>query len=585
MSDGLGEQRCAVYARFSCDRQREASIEDQVLRCRQYVEARGGSVDASLVFTDFALSGATMDRPGFEALLKQVQAKQRGVDVVVVEDLSRLTRDFADAGTLFKQLKYAGVRMLGVGDGIDTDGRSAKLMFGVKALISDMYRDDLADKTLRGLKGRVLAGYSAGGLAFGYRTVAETTPDGRAIGSRLEIHEEQATVVKRIFDLYLSGRSLATIAQTLNSESVPPPRAKTKHRRNGWIASSVRAMLHNDRYTGAWTYNQREWIRDPATGKKHPRMREEKDVIRMARPELRIVDPATWQAVQDRLTGVKAYYTRNEDGSPKGRAVPGRKTSYVLSGLLACEECGAPMIVVGTTPKTRAYRCADHLKRRTCTSMAALREGVAKERILAAVIEELQKHATAAYLKERAERRRKELAIEMAGQVRERTKKLDELDKSIANLIAYLMADVKNASAAVTAKLKDLEKEATRERGAIRRAQAANAPVSVPAVDDVLAELRNLEELVASDPIGGREALRAHLRGGRLFVKLDDSTKQIVVRGELIPMGFRDEFPCQNNRVTRVSCSSSGGDVCVDETSEVLVCIRIRLDQLERVAA
>lgn len=137
MIDELAGQRCSIYARFSCDRQREASIEDQVRRCRIFIEQRGGIVDPALIFTDFAISGASMDRPGFEALLKQVQAKQRGLDVVVVEDLSRLTRDFADAATLFKQLRYAQVRMMGVGDGIDTDGRSAKLMFGVKALISD----------------------------------------------------------------------------------------------------------------------------------------------------------------------------------------------------------------------------------------------------------------------------------------------------------------------------------------------------------------------------------------------------------------------------------------------------------------
>ncbi len=557
MTDGLGEQRCAVYARFSCDRQREASIEDQVLRCRQYVEARGGAVDPSLVFTDFAISGATMDRPGFEALLKQVQAKQRGVDVLVVEDLSRLTRDFADAGTLFKQLKYAGVRMMGVGDGIDTDGRSAKLMFGVKALISDMYRDDLADKTLRGLKGRVLAGFSAGGLAFGYQTVAETTPDGRAVGSRLEIHEERAAIVRRIFDLYLSGRSLAVIAQTLNDEKVPQPRAKTRHACRGWVAGTVRSILHNDRYTGAWTYNQREWIRDPMTGKKHPRMRPEKDIIRTDHPELRIVDPAMWQAVQDRLTGVRDYYTKSADGSPKGRAVPGRKTTYLLSGLLVCEECGAPLIVVGTTPKTRAYRCGDHLKRGTCKSLVALREGVAKERILNAILEELEKHATAAYLKDRAERRRKELAIEMSGVIRERTKKLEDLEKKIANFMAFIGAG--NGTASVAAMLKDLEREAARERAAIRRAQAAEAPVQVPTVEAALAELQNLQELVASDPLGGREALRACLRGGRMSVKLDRSSNQILVRGELIPMGFRAEFPNDIKRGNRVSCSSSGG--------------------------
>lgn len=557
MTNELEGLRCAIYARFSCDRQREASIEDQVRRCRAYIEQRGASVDPALVFTDYAISGASTDRPGFEALLKLVQAKQRGVDVLVVEDVSRLSRDFADAAQLFKQLRYAQVRMLGVGDGIDTDARSAKLMYGVKALISDIYRDDLADKTLRGLKGRFLAGYSAGGLAFGYRNVRETTPDGRPVGSRIELHEEQAAVVRRIFEMYLAGRSLAMIAKTLNDEGVPSPRAKTKHRRNGWIASTVRAMLHNDRYTGAWVYNRREWARDPITGKKRPKLRDESEVIRADHPELRIIDPATWQAAQDRLAGVREYYTRNADGTPKGRAVPGRKTRYLLSGLLVCEDCGAPLIVVGTDDKSRAYRCGDRLKRGTCKSPVALRESIAKERILTTILDELGKRATAAYLKESAERRRRELAVELAGQIKDRTKKLDDLDKKIANLVAFIAAG--NASAAVSTTLHELEKEAARERAAIRRAQAEHSPVPLPSVEEVLAEFQNLQELVASDPLGGREALRSRLRGGRMFVRYDVSSKRIRVRAELIPLGFETEFAHDIKGENLVSCSGSGG--------------------------
>lgn len=550
-------QRCAVYARFSCDRQRDTSIEDQVRRCRQFIEQGGGAVDPALIFTDYAISGATTDRPGFEALLKLVGARQRGVDVVVVEDLSRLTRDFADAGQLFKQFKYTGVRMIGVGDGIDTDARSSKLMFGVKALISDMYREDLADKTLRGLKGRALAGYSAGGLAYGYRTVHETTPDGRTVGARLEIHEEQAAVVRRIFEMYLNGRSLAVIAKTLNDEGIPQPRARTRHECRGWIANSIRSILHNDRYTGAWSYNRRMWVRDPFTGKKRPQMRPDKDVIYTEHPELRIVDPETWQAAQERATGVKAYYTKNADGTPKGRAVPGRKTKYLLSGLLVCEECGAPLIVVGTHDKTRAYRCGDHLKRGTCPSRVALRESVAKDRILRTVLDELRKRATADYLRRAAERRRKELGVEMAVQAHDGSRKLADLEKKIANLIAFIAAG--NASPAISATLKDLEREQAREKAAIRRAGPSASRFQVPTVEAALAEIQNLEELVASDPIGAREALRVRLRDGRMSVKLDAASNQIWVRGELIPAGFWADFPNEVRRGKRVSSRSSGG--------------------------
>ena len=80
----LSGSRVAIYARYSSDKQSESSIEDQVARCRGFVEARGGGVVDELVFADFAVSGASLARPGFESLMRAVES--RLVDVVVTED-------------------------------------------------------------------------------------------------------------------------------------------------------------------------------------------------------------------------------------------------------------------------------------------------------------------------------------------------------------------------------------------------------------------------------------------------------------------------------------------------------------------
>ena len=82
------------------------------------------------------------------------------LEAIVTEDLSRITRDFADAAFIFKRLQYASIPLLGVADGIDTSARGAKLSFTVKSLVADLYLDDLRDKTLRGLEGRALAGFA-----------------------------------------------------------------------------------------------------------------------------------------------------------------------------------------------------------------------------------------------------------------------------------------------------------------------------------------------------------------------------------------------------------------------------------------
>src|SRR5215470_7106764 len=97
--------RVAVYARFSSDRQRETSIEDQVRRCRDFVTRNGGQVSDDLIFADYAISGSSLVRPGFELMMALVSARPRGVDAIVTEDVSRLSRDFADAAMVFRKLQ------------------------------------------------------------------------------------------------------------------------------------------------------------------------------------------------------------------------------------------------------------------------------------------------------------------------------------------------------------------------------------------------------------------------------------------------------------------------------------------------
>jgi site-specific DNA recombinase len=86
----------AIYARFSSDSQSEASIEDQVRRCGEYVQSRGGTVRPELVFADGAVSGASTERPQFVRLVQRVTTTPRQVDAVVAWDLERVGRDPAD---------------------------------------------------------------------------------------------------------------------------------------------------------------------------------------------------------------------------------------------------------------------------------------------------------------------------------------------------------------------------------------------------------------------------------------------------------------------------------------------------------
>src|SRR5258708_6212580 len=86
-------KRVAIYARFSSQMQREASLDDQVRRCTAYVTDRGGMVRSELVFKDSAVSGTSMQRRDFERMMSLVDATPRAVDVIVTEDMSRISRD------------------------------------------------------------------------------------------------------------------------------------------------------------------------------------------------------------------------------------------------------------------------------------------------------------------------------------------------------------------------------------------------------------------------------------------------------------------------------------------------------------
>ncbi len=114
----LQGKRVALYARFSSSLQREASIGDQIRRCTAYVRAHGGTVDDSMVFTDAAVSGASLSRPAFDKMMSLVNAKP--VDAIVTEDMSRISRDFADAAQVFNRLRYLDVALIGVADGVDS---------------------------------------------------------------------------------------------------------------------------------------------------------------------------------------------------------------------------------------------------------------------------------------------------------------------------------------------------------------------------------------------------------------------------------------------------------------------------------
>ncbi|WP_085885898.1 recombinase family protein [Oceanibacterium hippocampi] len=340
--------RAAIYARYSSDLQRDASIEDQVRLCERLLAAEGW--EQTSVYQDRGMSGASALRPGYQALLRDAIAG--AFEVVVAESLDRLSRDLEDTASLYKRLSYLGIRLVTC-----TEGPISELHVGVKGMMGALYLKDLAR-----------AGRSAGGNAFGYDVVVERDSNGEPVAGGRSINEGEAATVRRIFRDYAAGRSPRQIARTLNEEGVPGPGGRA------WGDTTIRGhatrgtgILRNELYVGRLVWNRQRYVKDPESGKRRSRLNPPEQWIVKEVPELRIVDDALWQAVADRLGRIRA-----SDGVQKtiqSRFWEQRRPRHLLSGLVTCGHCGGRFTTIG-----RDYlACGTARRQGTCEQRKGIR--------------------------------------------------------------------------------------------------------------------------------------------------------------------------------------------------------------------
>src|SRR5258706_3546859 len=234
--------RAVIYARYSTDLQREASIEDQARDCRQRIDRDGWVLTAT--YTDAAMSGASHLRPGYQKLLEDARAGQ--IDVVVAEALDRLSRDQEDVAALYKHLSFSRVKLVTL-----AEGEISELHVGLKGTMNALFLKDLAQKVRRGLEGRVRQGRSGGGLCYGYDVVREHDSRGELIHGGRQINEAEAAIVRQIFTEFAHGKSPRRIAIGLNKMGIAGPQG------GSWGASTVNGnatrgtgILNNELYIG-----------------------------------------------------------------------------------------------------------------------------------------------------------------------------------------------------------------------------------------------------------------------------------------------------------------------------------------------
>jgi site-specific DNA recombinase len=359
--------RCAIYARFSSEKQNALSIDQQIRKCREYAGREGLRVLDEYIFTDSAISGATDDRAGLQRLLAAAQTKPRLFDVILVDDTSRLSRKLIDGLRIFEELKFAGVGAIFVSDGLDTRSEDSSMRFAMHGMFDENTLRDISKKTFRGVEQLAINGLHTGGRVFGYRNVpiesaTKTDVYGRPAiqGVRLQVDPNQAPTIRRIFERYAGGHSMKRIAVDLNRDGILSPQPR-EGRPQSWAQSSVRHILLNERYRGVVLWGKTKKVRSPK-GKRVQRRKPESEWRRREIPEQRIISEELWKRTHDRLKLVQDLYGVR-DGLRRGRAAA---SPYLFTGLLECSECGGSVTIVSGHCKKRTdsrYGCSRHAQR------------------------------------------------------------------------------------------------------------------------------------------------------------------------------------------------------------------------------
>jgi site-specific DNA recombinase len=460
--------RAVIYARYSSDRQREASIEDQVRTCRAWVEREGADLVAT--YTDHAVSGQIRMRPGYQKLLEAARAGK--FDVVVAEALDRLSRDQEDVAGLFKHLRFAGIRLVTL-----AEGEISELHVGLKGTMNALFLKDLAAKTHRGLHGRVEEGRAAGGISYGYRVRKEHDAKGEVIRGGREVDEEQAAIILRIFDEFAQGKSPRDIAVGLNRDGVDGPDGRT------WGPSTIygnwrrgTGIVNNDLYAGVMVWNRQRFLKDPTTGKRQARLNPPEEWVRREVPELRIVEEDLWQRVKARQGHIRTEVTENAEGGVRSERA--RRPNYLLSHLIKCGCCGGGFSKISRDH----YGCSNARNRGTCENMLTIRRDVLEESVLSG----LRSHLLAPELLEEFTR---EYVAELNRLNRERDAGRAKAEADLAKVTRQVRAIIEAIKEGIrTPGMKEELLELEGRKAALEK-MLSEAPPAAPALHPAMAEV------------------------------------------------------------------------------------------------
>ena len=357
------------------------SIENQQAMLSKFIDIMPGWVEKR-VYIDNGATGGNFNRQGFQDLMSD--ARQGIINLVLVQDLSRFGRNYLEAGKyLEEELPALGCRFVALSDGIDTEDGESDIMPFLNAM-NDYFLKNLSDRIKSVLTAKAKDGQKlSGAVPYGYdRNPEEHT--------RLIVDEYAAGIVKRIFELRVTGMGYSAIAGVLNNENILPPRLYYFKRQNRetitradcttiWKDVTVKTILKNELYLGHTVAFKRKNRSYRDNRSVH---RDKNEWIRTENTHAPIISKEIWECVQQINTKAKEKVAHYRKPQPS-----------LFGKLLVCEDCQTVMSSTVTTKnygrgRYEAYHCRLHTSSgRTVCSWHRISETVLKKLVLSHIKE------------------------------------------------------------------------------------------------------------------------------------------------------------------------------------------------------
>ncbi|MCX2562300.1 recombinase family protein [Acetobacter farinalis] len=515
--------RVALYARYSSDNQRDASIEDQFRICRAHAEKNGWQIVAS--YSDRAISGTTLLRPGIQDLMAQARAGH--FEIVLAEGLDRLSRDQEDVAGFYKRMKFADVQIETL-----SEGRITALHIGLTGTMNAEFIDKLSKNTHRGLYGRIKDGKSGGGLCYGYDVLKLRDAEGERICGERAINGEQAEIVRRIFRDYADGKSPKAIALSLNAEGHRGPLS------GAWSPSTINGnrergtgLLNNELYIGRLIWNRLRYLKDPVTKKRVSRLNPKSKWVIEDVPDLRIIEQDLWEAVKARQS--KTTWSQKSRGTGTHPLNALQRPTHLLTGLSKCGCCGGGFSMISKNH----LGCSTARNKGTCENRLTIRRDVLEKSVLNGLRTQMMDPALFKEFCDEFTREVNRLRMEKGADLATLKSELPKIERELNKAVQAILDGF--ASSALKTRMEQLE-----ARKAEIEARLAEAPCPPPLLHPNMAELYRqkigvLHDSLQNEATGTQtiEAIRSLITRIRLIP--ENGELAIFLEGDLAAMlGF-----------------------------------------------